>query len=44
MMCPQHGSIFKGDHIKRFLYWFEAFEVGIGKVIRLFVQSTLAFN
>ncbi len=29
MMCPQHGSIFRGDDVKRFLDWFEALEVGI---------------
>jgi len=29
MMCPQHGRIFKGDNVKRFLDWFEALEVGI---------------
>ena len=29
LMCPQHGRIFKGDNIKRFLDWFEALEVGI---------------
>lgn len=29
MMCPQHGRIFKGDDVKRFLDWFEALEVGI---------------
>ncbi|MBF7073930.1 MBL fold metallo-hydrolase [Glaciecola sp. MH2013] len=28
MMCPQHGRIFKGDDIKRFLEWFEKLEVG----------------
>lgn len=28
-MCPQHGSIFRGDDVKRFLDWFEALEVGI---------------
>jgi flavorubredoxin len=27
MLCPQHGSIFKGDDVKRFLDWFEGFEV-----------------
>lgn len=27
MMCPQHGSIFKGDDVKRFLDWFEELEV-----------------
>jgi len=32
MLCPQHGRIFKGDDVKRFLDWFEALEVGlIGK-------------
>jgi len=29
MMCPQHGRIFKGDDVQRFLDWFEALEVGI---------------
>lgn len=29
MLCPQHGRIFKGDDVKRFLDWFEALEVGI---------------
>ena len=29
MMCPQHGRIFKGDNVKRFLDWFEALEVGL---------------
>ncbi len=29
MMCPQHGRIFKGDDVKKFLDWFEALEVGI---------------
>ncbi len=27
-MCPQHGRIFTGDNIKRFLEWFEKLEVG----------------
>jgi len=27
-MCPQHGRIFTGDNVKRFLDWFEALEVG----------------
>ncbi len=27
-MAPQHGRIFKGDNVKRFLDWFEALEVG----------------
>lgn len=29
MMCPQHGRIFRGDDVKKFLDWFEALEVGI---------------
>jgi len=29
MMCPQHGRIFKGDDVKRFLDWFEALDVGV---------------
>lgn len=28
-MVPQHGRIFKGDDVKRFLDWFEDLEVGI---------------
>jgi len=27
-MCPQHGRIFQGDDVKRFLDWFEALDVG----------------
>jgi flavorubredoxin len=29
LMVPQHGRIFRGDDVKRFLDWFEALEVGI---------------
>lgn len=28
MMCPQHGSIFEGEDVARFLDWFEALKVG----------------
>jgi len=28
LMCPQHGAIFRGDDVTRFLDWFEALEVG----------------
>ncbi len=28
MMCPQHGRIFKGDDVKRFIDWFDTLEVG----------------
>lgn len=27
-MCPQHGRVFVGDDVKRFLDWFAALEVG----------------
>jgi flavorubredoxin len=29
IMAPQHGRMFKGDDVKRFLDWFEALPVGI---------------
>lgn len=29
IMAPQHGRLFKGDDVKRFLDWFEALEVGL---------------
>lgn len=29
ILAPQHGRIFKGDDVKRFLDWFEALQVGI---------------
>jgi len=29
MMAPQHGRIFRGDDVKRFLDWFEALDVGM---------------
>lgn len=29
IMAPQHGRMFKGDDVQRFLDWFEALEVGI---------------
>ncbi len=29
IMAPQHGRIFKGDDVGKFLDWFEALEVGI---------------
>lgn len=30
IMAPQHGRLFKGADVKRFLDWFEALEVGTG--------------
>ncbi len=29
MMCPQHGRIFKGENVAKFLDWFENLEVGV---------------
>ena len=29
IMAPQHGRVFTGDNIQKFLNWFEALEVGI---------------
>ncbi len=29
IMAPQHGRVFKGDDVKRFLDWFEGLQVGI---------------
>ncbi len=29
ILAPQHGRIFKGDDVKRFLDWFEALQVGV---------------
>lgn len=28
MLCPQHGAIFKGENVNKFLDWFENLEVG----------------
>lgn len=28
MICPQHGSIFKGENVKKFLNWLDSIEVG----------------
>ncbi|MBE0440074.1 MAG: MBL fold metallo-hydrolase [Gammaproteobacteria bacterium] len=30
MICPQHGAIFKGDDVPRFLSWLENLDVGSG--------------
>lgn len=29
LMCPQHGSIFKGEDVTRFLDWFSELELGV---------------
>lgn len=29
IMAPQHGRLFRGDDVKRFLDWFEALDVGV---------------
>jgi flavorubredoxin len=30
MLCPQHGSIFTGDNVKKFIEWFYYLEIGEG--------------
>ncbi|SCA54862.1 Uncharacterized flavoprotein [Candidatus Terasakiella magnetica] len=30
MLCPQHGSIYRGEDVGRFLDWLESIEVGTG--------------
>lgn len=30
MLCPQHGAIYKGGDVKRFINWFAELEVGSG--------------
>jgi flavorubredoxin len=27
-LCPQHGAIYSGDNVKRFLDWFDKINVG----------------
>ena len=29
IMAPQHGRMFRGDDVKRFLDWFEDLDVGV---------------
>lgn len=29
MICPQHGAIFKGDHVAKFFYWLSKLDVGV---------------
>lgn len=29
MLCPQHGAVYRGDDVTRFIDWFEALEVGV---------------
>ncbi|WP_154124329.1 oxygen-binding di-iron domain-containing protein [Grimontia hollisae] len=29
MMCPQHGRVFTGDNVGKFLDWFESLDVGV---------------
>ncbi len=31
ILAPQHGRLFQGDDVKRFLDWFESLEVGLAK-------------
>lgn len=31
MMCPQHGAIYRGEQVRRFIDWFSHLEVGVLK-------------
>ena len=31
MLCPQHGAIYQGDDVRRFIDWFANLEVGVLK-------------
>lgn len=31
LMCPQHGAIYRGDQVRRFIDWFGQLEVGVIK-------------
>ena len=31
MLCPQHGSIYRGEDVKRFIDWFSRLDVGVLK-------------
>ena len=31
MMCPQHGAIYRGEQVRRFIDWFAQLEIGIVK-------------
>jgi len=32
MLCPQHGAIFKGEDVSRFINWFSELKVGSGNI------------
>ena len=36
MIAPQHGAIFEGENVKKFLNWLESLEVGIDVYEHLF--------
>ena len=31
MLCPQHGAIYRGEDVRRFIDWFANLEVGLVK-------------
>lgn len=31
MMCPQHGAIFQGADVQRFIHWFDELKIGVMK-------------
>ncbi|MBS1191218.1 MAG: hypothetical protein H6R10_3010 [Rhodocyclaceae bacterium] len=32
MLCPQHGAIYQGADVMRFINWFDELEVGLGRI------------
>lgn len=30
MLCPQHGAVYQGEDVKRFIHWFSELQVGSG--------------
>ena len=29
MLCPQHGAIYQGEDVQRFINWFDGLHVGV---------------
>jgi flavorubredoxin len=29
MLCPQHGAIYRGADVQRFISWFDELQVGV---------------
>jgi flavorubredoxin len=41
MLCPQHGSIYQGQDVERFINWFSELPVGIATTARENLSATL---